>query len=98
VLVLCCPAVQLVGLSPQQFIMLLKCDPNLLSLANLPAKIHYIAEGMQWDRQQLLAQLSVSTVLQHVCCLWLFLGGVLYNAAPHSPTPRTQFQGPKRFP
>jgi hypothetical protein len=65
--------VQLVRLSPQQFIMLLKCDPNLLSLANLPAKIHYIAEGMQWDRQQLLTQLSVSFMWQHVCCLRLWV-------------------------
>jgi hypothetical protein len=46
--------------SREWLLQLVKADPQLLSLATLPDKVAHIAQGMQWDPQQLVTQLVVS--------------------------------------
>jgi hypothetical protein len=69
--VLFCCIAQAFGVSPEWLVQLFKADPQLISLANLPAKVNFIAQAMQWDPAELVAQLVVSNGLQHVLLLFL---------------------------
>jgi hypothetical protein len=58
--VLLCCCLQTFGVSKELLARALKMDPQLMAMSSLPARVNNLAEAMQWDRQQLLAQLLVS--------------------------------------